>query len=159
MINQDAIDYARNNLRSYFTIKQKDVSNQVFSEVVKIVLTADILLAATNPALVLSVFLAPRSGVVEILPVNYRSGYYHNLAVSSDLYYLAHTNFTEQFAHSQECSYSVQDVEIWEKEAVCKKEFLQKEVYVPPITLWMILTDISRSVHHNKYHIFNFTVC
>lgn len=82
-------------------------------------------------------FMVPKSGVVEIMPVNYRNDYYHNLAISSGLYYLSHVNFTMEEVTME----------------------LQEEVYVPPITLWMIMTDMANSVAHNKYHVYQYSFC
>ena len=79
----------------------------------KSLLKADILLAASGPALALSVFLVPKSGVVEVMPANYRNDFYHDLALSSGLYYLSHVNFTGESVEASE----------------------EDEVYIPPITL------------------------
>ena len=158
-INQDAISYISKHLRSLISFYRKDITKQSPSELIRTLTSIDILLAATNPALAFAVFLVPRSGVVEVMAENYRSGFYHRLAVSSDLYYLSHTNFTDTFDPIENCSYSVRDEEIWDREPSCRKAFLMREVYVHPITLWMIMTDMAKSVHHNKYHIFQFLVC
>lgn len=140
-------------------IIRKDLTKQGWSEIVKIVMKCDVILGATGPALTLAVFLPPYSGLVEIFPENYRSNYFNNLAISSHLFYLAHYNFTDKPISFSNCSYSIQDEEIWLKEPSCREVLSKTEVYVPPITLWMILTDIANSVNHNKYHVYRYVVC
>ena len=71
------------------------------------------------------------------MPVNYRNDFYHDLALSSGLYYLSHVNFTEEVIKTSD----------------------EEEVYIPPITLWMIMTDMANSVNHNKYHVYQWNVC
>lgn len=135
-------------------MSKRDISTMNFPDAVKFVMSVDILLAASGPALTMSIFLTPHSGIVEVMPENYRSGYYHHLASGSDVYYLAHTNFTSNLIPIQNCTYSISDTDMWSYPSECRKQFLKREVYIPPITLWMILTDMSNSVNHNKYHIF-----
>ena len=120
---------------------------------------ADILLAASGTALSLCVFMLPRSGVVEIMPNNYRSVYYQRLATNFDLYYLSHTNFSEPMKLPEGCIYSEGVEDIRELPVRCRESLELDEVYVHPITLWMMITDMSKTVNHNKYHIYKLRVC
>lgn len=134
-------------------LSKKDISALSFPEKVKFMTSVDILLAATGPVLGLAVFLTPHSGVVEIMPENYRSGYFHHIATGSDLYYLAHSNFSSTSTNSfKDSKCQLSD----EMGLSCSKMVENDGVYVHPITLWMIMTDMSNSVNHNKYHIFQY---
>ena len=123
---------------------------------VKYMMSVDIVLAASGSHLLLSLFLMPKSGVVEIQPVNYRNYYYQRLSIQSDLYYQAHHNFTSAIPLPIECDRFSEENGIDKR---CKEAILQQEVIIPPITLWMYMVDMANTVNHNKYHIYSFCVC
>ena len=102
-------------------------------QLIKYITDVDILLAVSGTPLLLALFLQPKSGVMEVKPCNQRDFFYQKLAVQSDLYYSAHYNYTV---------------------VPSENDANQREVYIPPITLWMYMTDLAKTVNHNKYHVY-----
>ena len=113
----------------------------------------DIVLATSGSGLSISVLLLPNSGVVEVMPENYRSSLYQKMAGDFSLYYLAHTNFTGAAWNNGECAYTEEMEDIRELPKTCRENLEKGEVYVHPITLWMMLVDMSKAVSHNKYNV------
>ena len=124
-----------------------------WEERVQALISVDILLLASGPTMALSLFLTPQSGVVEICPVNYRGYFYSRVAREMGVYYLAHYNFTSipSTRLPPECL-DVQDN--MDESELCRSQMMTPHVYVPPITLWMMLVDMGNTVNHNKYHIY-----
>ena len=122
-------------------------------ELVEKLRTTDIVMAASGSSLSISVLLLPNSGVVEVMPENYRSSLYQKMAGDFGLYYLAHTNFTGGSWEDGECAYTEEMEDIRELPKSCRENLEKGEVYVHPITLWMMLVDMSKSVSHNKYNV------
>ena len=137
-------------------VTQRDITSMNWKGLVKYMMSVDILLAASGSHLLLSLFLMPKSGVVEIQPVNYQNYFYQRLSIQSDLYYQAHHNITSSIPLPRECNDSSEENETKKR---CKEAILHQEVYVPPITLWMYMVDMANTVNHNKYHVFGFCVC
>lgn len=122
-------------------------------EMVEKLLGTDIVLATSGSGLSVSVLLLPNSGVVEVMPENYRSSLYQKMAGDFSLYYLAHTNFTGDAWNNGECAYTEEMEDIRELPKTCRENLEKGEVYVHPITLWMMLIDMSKAVSHNKYNV------
>ena len=122
-------------------------------ELVEKLRMTDIVMAASGSSLSISVLLLPNSGVVEVMPENYRSSLYQKMAGDFGLYYLAHTNFTGGAWEDGECAYTEEMEDIRELPKSCRENLEKGEVYVHPITLWMMLVDMSKSVSHNKYNV------
>lgn len=122
-------------------------------ELVEKLRMTDIVMAASGSSLSISVLLLPNSGVVEVMPANYRSSLYQKMAGDFGLYYLAHTNFTGGAWEDGECAYTEEMEDIRELPKSCRENLEKGEVYVHPITLWMMLVDMSKSVSHNKYNV------
>ena len=119
---------------------------------IRTLISVDILLLATGPTMILSLFLMPKSGVVEICPINYRGYFYRQMAMTMDIYYLAHYNFTST-SSSQLPLECVGFEDNMDESEACREKMLTPTVYVPPIMLWMMLVDMGNTVNHNKYHI------
>ena len=120
---------------------------------IRTLISVDILLLASGPTMILSLFLTPQSGVVEICPVNYRGSFYNRVAMETGVYYLAHYNFTSiTSTHLPPECFDVQDN--MDESELCRNQVITPYVYVPPITLWMMLVDMGNTVNHNKYHIY-----
>lgn len=138
------------------TVTRRDITLMDLQGLIKFIMSIDIVVAASGRHLLLSLFLMPKSGVVEIQPVNHRSYYYQRLSLQSDLYYQAHHNFSSTDPLPTECNGLDKEEEV---SKVCREALLQREVYVPPITLWMYMVDMANTVNHNKYHIYFSYVC
>ena len=122
-------------------------------EMVEKLRRTDIVLATSGSGLSISVLLLPNSGVVEVMPENYRSSLYQKMAGDFGLYYLAHTNFTGDAWNNGECAYTEEMEDIRELPKTCREDLEKGVVYVHPITLWMMLVDMSKAVSHNKYNV------
>lgn len=134
-------------------ITTADLSSLSPAELVEKVGKTDIVMAPSGKGLAISVLLLPNSGVVEIMPENYRSSLYQKMAGDFGLFYLVHTNFTENMEKGGKCAYSEEMEDIRELPSACRVKLERGEVYVHPITLWMMLTDMRMSVSHNKYNV------
>lgn len=134
-------------------INAVDLASLSPAEIVEKVRRTDILMAASGKGLSLSVLLLPKSGVIEVMPLNYRSSLYQKIAGEFGLFYLAHTNFTGNAAESGECTYSEEMEDIRELPKTCRENLEKGEVYIPTITLWMMMMDMSKTVSHNKYNV------
>ena len=111
----------------------RDPTTMTTKQLIKYITDVDILLAVSGTPLLLALFLQPKSGVMEVKPCNQRNFFYQKLAVQSDLYYSAHYNYTV---------------------VPSENDANQREVYIPTITLWMYMTDLAKTVNHNKYHVY-----